>query len=81
MRNGKWLKGKVQDPRAESLDGVAGHAGLFSTADDLAIYRQMILNGGVYDGVRIFKPEIVREMTLPYVPEDRSALYKDLVGI
>jgi CubicO group peptidase (beta-lactamase class C family) len=74
MRDGKWLKGNVQDPRAERLGGVAGHAGLFSTLDDLAIYCQMILNGGVYDGVGIFKPEIVREMIMPYVPEDRSAL-------
>jgi len=74
MRDGKWLKGKVQDPRAESLGGVAGNAGLFSTADDLAIYCQMILNGGTYDGIRIFKPEIVREMTSPYAPENRDAL-------
>src|SRR5690606_24899927 len=36
--DGEWLKGRVHDPRAARLDGVAGHAGLFSTATDMAIY-------------------------------------------
>ena len=44
----KWLRGEVHDPTSYRMDGVAGHAGLFSTADDLAIYCQMILNGGDY---------------------------------
>jgi uncharacterized protein YbbC (DUF1343 family) len=47
------------------MGGVAGHAGLFSTADDLAIYCQMILNGGEYRGVRILSPFTVAEMTRP----------------
>ena len=42
----KWLRGEVHDPTSYRMGGVAGHAGLFSTADDLAIYCQMILNGG-----------------------------------
>ncbi len=61
----KWLRGEVHDPTSFRMDGVAGHAGLFSTADDLAIYAQMILNGGAYKGVRILGPLSVAEMTRP----------------
>jgi len=43
QRDGKWLKGEVHDPRAHLLRGVAGHAGLFSTADDLTLYGQQML--------------------------------------
>jgi uncharacterized protein YbbC (DUF1343 family)/CubicO group peptidase (beta-lactamase class C family) len=59
----KWLRGEVHDPTSYRMGGVAGHAGLFSTADDLAIYCQMILNGGRYKGVRIMSPLGVAEMT------------------
>ncbi len=65
QRDGHWLIGEVHDPRAAALGGVAGHAGLFSTADDLAIYAQMILDGGSYKGKRVLKPETVRLMTAP----------------
>ncbi len=58
-----WMRGEVHDPRAYLLGGVAGHAGLFSTADDLAIYCQMILNGGEYQGRRILSPLTVARMT------------------
>jgi uncharacterized protein YbbC (DUF1343 family)/CubicO group peptidase (beta-lactamase class C family) len=61
----KWLRGEVHDPTSYRMGGVAGHAGLFSTADDLAIYCQMILNGGVYHGARILSPLSVAEMTRP----------------
>ncbi|MCO6044804.1 DUF1343 domain-containing protein [Aeoliella sp. ICT_H6.2] len=44
--DGQWLRGVVHDPRARLLGGVAGHAGLFSTADDLTIYAQALLDGG-----------------------------------
>ena len=50
---GRALRGEVHDENAWALGGVAGHAGLFSTATDLAIFAQMMLGGGVYDGVRI----------------------------
>src|SRR5262249_32855834 len=50
------------DPRAYEMGGVAGHAGLFSTADDLAIFCQMILNKGEYNGVRILAPYSVERM-------------------
>jgi uncharacterized protein YbbC (DUF1343 family)/CubicO group peptidase (beta-lactamase class C family) len=69
-----WLRGEVHDPTSFRMGGVAGHAGLFSTADDLAIYCQMILNGGVYNGARILSPLGVAAMTRPRaVAEDGSA--------
>lgn len=63
--DGQWRLAVVHDPRAFALGGVAGHAGLFSTADDMARYCRMLLNGGELDGVRILKEETVREMTTP----------------
>ena len=68
----QWLRGEVHDPTAYRMDGVAGHAALFSTADDLAIYCQMILNGGQYRGVRILSPLTVAEMTRPRVVSDQG---------
>jgi uncharacterized protein YbbC (DUF1343 family)/CubicO group peptidase (beta-lactamase class C family) len=69
-----WLRGEVHDPTSFRMGGVAGHAGLFSTADDLAIYCQMILNGGQYNGVRILSPMSVAMMTKPRaVAEDGGA--------
>jgi len=59
------LRGQVHDPTANRMGGVAGHAGLFSTADDLAVYCQMIMNGGEYGGARILSPLGVAEMTRP----------------
>jgi uncharacterized protein YbbC (DUF1343 family)/CubicO group peptidase (beta-lactamase class C family) len=60
-----WLRGQVHDPTSYRMNGVAGHAGLFSTARDLSIYCQMILNGGEYNGVRILSALSVAEMTRP----------------
>jgi len=60
-----WLRGQVHDPTSYRMSGVAGHAGLFSTASDLAIYCQMILNEGQYRGVRVLSPASVAEMTRP----------------
>jgi uncharacterized protein YbbC (DUF1343 family)/CubicO group peptidase (beta-lactamase class C family) len=57
------LRGVVHDPTARRMGGVAGHAGLFTTASDLARYARMLLNLGELDGVRIFKPETVKLMT------------------
>jgi uncharacterized protein YbbC (DUF1343 family) len=74
-RGDHWMRGEVHDPRSYLLGGVAGHAGLFSTADDLAVFAQMILNGGSYGGKRILKPETVRLMTTPHaVPKGRRTL-------
>jgi serine-type D-Ala-D-Ala carboxypeptidase len=47
------LRGEVHDENAFALGGVAGHAGLFSTAADLSVFAQMMLNGGEYNGTRI----------------------------
>lgn len=63
----KMLRGQVHDPTAFRMGGVAGHAGLFTTADDLARYCQMILNGGVLDGKRILSAQTIAKMTAPYV--------------
>jgi CubicO group peptidase (beta-lactamase class C family) len=57
------LQGEVHDENAYALGGVAGHAGLFSTAQDLAVFAQMMLNGGEYDGVRIVADSTVRLFT------------------
>lgn len=62
------VRGVVHDPRARRMGGVAGHAGLFFTAADLARYARMLLNFGELDGVRIFKPETVKLMTSVQTP-------------
>ncbi len=46
QRDDAWIQGEVHDPRAHALEGIAGHAGLFSTAADMAKYAQMVLNKG-----------------------------------
>ncbi len=61
------LRGQVHDPTAFRMGGVAGHAGLFTTADDLSRYCQMILNGGILDGKRILANATIAMMTKPYV--------------
>jgi CubicO group peptidase (beta-lactamase class C family) len=65
QREGRWMVGEVHDPRAYLLGGVAGHAGLFSTADDLAIYAQMLLGEGAYKGKRILSAATARAMMTP----------------
>ena len=64
-RNGRWIRGQVHDPRAYLLGGVAGHAGLFSTATDTATFAHMILSGGRWRGRRILSEGAVRLMTSP----------------
>jgi CubicO group peptidase (beta-lactamase class C family) len=61
-------QGVVHDPNAFALGGVAGHAGLFSTASDLARFCQMILREGELDGVRVLEPETVRAMRTNHCP-------------
>ncbi len=65
QRDGAWMQGEVHDPRAYALGGVAGHAGLFSTAADLALYAQMMLQGGELGGKRILGPATIAAMTAP----------------
>jgi CubicO group peptidase (beta-lactamase class C family) len=57
------LRGEVHDENAFALGGVAGHAGLFSTAADLAVFAEMLLNGGVYDSIRIVSDSTVAKFT------------------
>jgi uncharacterized protein YbbC (DUF1343 family)/CubicO group peptidase (beta-lactamase class C family) len=64
----KMLRGVVHDPTARRMGGVAGHAGLFSTADDLTIYARMVLGGGAAGGTRVLSPLAVARMTSPATP-------------
>jgi serine-type D-Ala-D-Ala carboxypeptidase len=57
------IRGEVHDENAFALGGVAGHAGLFGTASDMAVFAQMMLNGGTYDGTRIVADSTVRLFT------------------
>ncbi len=57
------LQGEVHDENAYALGGIAGHAGLFSTAADLSVFAQMMLNGGVYNGVHIVSDTTVELFT------------------
>ncbi len=68
------LRGEVHDPTAWRMGGVAGHAGLFSSARDIAIYAQMLLNRGRFSGSRIFSPLTVQAMTSPQSPKGTQAL-------
>ncbi len=60
--NGHMLLGEVHDPRARLLGGVAGHAGIFSTAADLARICRMLVDGGSLDDKRVFNPQTVHTM-------------------
>ncbi len=71
---GKLLWGEVHDPIAYLMGGVAGHAGLFSTADDLAIFAQMVLDGGRRKNVQILSPLTVENMTTPQSPPNKLPL-------
>jgi len=72
--NGMPFRGVVHDPTARYMGGVAGHAGVFTTADDLAKYAEMLVNMGTYKGTRIFAPETVRKFTEPGSPADQPVL-------
>ena len=68
----KWLRGEVHDPTSYRMGGVAGHAGLFSTANDLSVYAQMILRNGEHRGRRVLSPLTVAEMTRPRLVNDNG---------
>lgn len=71
---GGLVHGKVHDENAWAMGGVSGHAGLFSTAKDLTVFAQMLLNGGEYNGVRIVKPATVARWTAPQSRTSSRAL-------
>jgi CubicO group peptidase (beta-lactamase class C family) len=68
----QMLRGEVHDPTAYRMGGVAGHAGLFSSAKDVALYAQMLLDGGKYGGGRLLSPLTVRAMSQPQSPPGQS---------
>jgi uncharacterized protein YbbC (DUF1343 family) len=80
-RDGAFLAGTVHDPRAAALDGVAGHAGLFSTARDLARWADMLLAEGELDGVRVLSASAARAMLEPRPNSRRTlAMVRPVVG-
>ncbi|MEW4564537.1 serine hydrolase [Bremerella sp. JC770] len=64
--DGKWLRGTVHDPRARLCGGVAGHAGLFSTADDLLRYARAMLDARSQQSSNLLKPQTLTAMTTAY---------------
>jgi uncharacterized protein YbbC (DUF1343 family) len=69
MRGGRLIRGEVHDPNAAVMGGVAGHAGLFSTADDLARFARMLLSSDTGESRNYpLSPATVREMTTPHTP-------------
>lgn len=73
QRGAEMLRGKVHDPKSSKMGGVAGHAGLFTTAADIARFARMMLAGGTLDGVQLFKAETVSLMTNVQSPPGVSA--------
>ena len=71
LKEGGMLRGQVHDPLASKLGGVAGDAGLFSTARDLARFCQMLLQRGSLNGAEVFRPEAVALMTSPQSPDGK----------
>jgi CubicO group peptidase (beta-lactamase class C family) len=74
------LHGAVHDPNAWAMGGVAGHAGLFSTARDLATFAQMLLDGGTFAGTRIVSPRTLARWTAPQDPGSSRALGWDTMS-
>ena len=81
QRDGKWIQGEVHDPRAFRLEGVAGHAGLFGTAHDLAVYAADALAGIQHDKSRILKQNTWTAMTAPHTIESVGTDGKPLQDI
>ncbi|HET7464074.1 MAG TPA: serine hydrolase [Longimicrobium sp.] len=77
---GEPVRGLVHDPIARALGGVAGNAGLFSTAHDVGRYAAMLANGGELDGVRIFSAETVKQFTTRQPDAGTRALGWDTPG-
>ena len=65
--DGQLLRGAVHDPLAKLMGGISGNAGLFSNAHDLSIYCRMLLNEGVWNGIRALSPEAVAMLTTAQV--------------
>jgi uncharacterized protein YbbC (DUF1343 family)/CubicO group peptidase (beta-lactamase class C family) len=75
QKDGVILRGIVHDPTARYMGGVAGHAGVFSTADDLGKFCQMILDGGsTPSGTALFEPATIRKFTMSAAPPNQPIL-------
>lgn len=68
------VHGIVHDENACALGGVAGHAGLFASARDVAVFCQMMLNGGQYGGVRLIQPTTIARWTARQTSHSSRAL-------
>ncbi len=68
------IRGDVHDPGAAMMGGVAGHAGLFGNAYDLAVMMQMVLDGGQYNGYYFFSPETIKTFSVKSSRISRRAL-------
>jgi uncharacterized protein YbbC (DUF1343 family)/CubicO group peptidase (beta-lactamase class C family) len=73
LKNGTILRGVVHDPTTRFMDGVAGHAGMFSTVDDLKRFADMLLSGGKLADARLLSPLSILKMTTPQSPRGESA--------
>ncbi len=71
---GKPWRGVVHDPTSRNMGGVAGHAGVFSTASDLSLYCEALLGMGTRAGVTVFSPGTVKKFTEPASPPDQPAV-------
>ena len=71
---GRVLRGVVHDPTARRMGGIAGHAGLFGTAGDLARFCQMMLDRGAGGGRQLFNPLTIEKFTTPQSPPDQPIL-------
>jgi uncharacterized protein YbbC (DUF1343 family)/CubicO group peptidase (beta-lactamase class C family) len=67
--NGKMLRGVVHDPTARRMGGVAGHAGLFSTADDMALFAENLLSGD-----KVLSRAAIEKMTTPQTPANAASV-------
>lgn len=74
IESGKLRWGEVQDPIAFRMGGVAGHAGVFTTADDLTLFARMMASGGANGGPSVLRPQSIATMTRPQSPPGGPAL-------
>ncbi len=72
--SGEPIRGVVHDETSRDMGGVAGHAGLFTTAEDLGKFATMLLNYGVIDGKRLFQEATLQKFTTPQSPPDQPIL-------
>jgi uncharacterized protein YbbC (DUF1343 family)/CubicO group peptidase (beta-lactamase class C family) len=72
--DGRPLRGIVHDPTTRYMGGIAGHAGLFTTASDLVRFAEMMLGKGTRQDVRIFRPGTVEKFTTPQTPPNQPVL-------